>query len=78
MMSEIDLYGIFLPGLLVFSLVAAAATALLRRLLLSIGFYRFVWHPSLFDLALFVLILGVVFVLFHGAGADTLPILQAF
>lgn len=76
-MSEFDLYGVFLPGLLVFSLIAVAATALVRRLLLAIGFYRFVWHPSLFDLALFIVILGIVFILFNGSGGNALPILNA-
>ena len=50
--------GVLLPGLLVAALAAGALTLLLRRLLSRVGFYRLVWHPTLFTLALFVLILG--------------------
>jgi len=50
--------GVLLPGLLVVALAAGALTLALRRLLSRVGFYRLVWHPTLFTLALFVLILG--------------------
>ena len=50
--------GVLLPGLLVAALAAGALTLALRRLLSRVGFYRLVWHPTLFTLALFVLILG--------------------
>ena len=29
----------------------------LRRLLAATGFYRWVWHPALFDMAMYVLML---------------------
>lgn len=76
MIQEIDIYGIFVPSLLVFALIAAAATMLLRRALVVVGFYRLVWHRSLFDLALFTIVLGVVFLLFEGAGSRALPVLS--
>ena len=50
--------GVLLPGLLIAALAAGALTLALRRLLSRVGFYRLVWHPTLFTLALFVLILG--------------------
>ena len=50
--------GVLLPGLLIAALAALALTLALRRLLSRVGFYRLVWHPTLFTLALFVLILG--------------------
>jgi hypothetical protein len=74
-MSEFDIYGIFVPGLLVFALLAAALTAALRRLLVAIGFYRLVWHPALFDVALFIVVVGAVFVLFNADRGGILPIL---
>jgi hypothetical protein len=36
-----------------------------RRLIAATGFYRLVWHRPLFDLALYVLLLGGVIVLAH-------------
>ena len=78
MMSEIDLYGVFVPQLLVCALIAAAVTSFLRRGLAMAHFYRLVWHPALFDLALFVVVTGAVFLLFnHGAGR-ALPVLDIF
>lgn len=58
MTGEVDLYGIFVPGLALATLAAFAVNAVMRRLLAGIGFYRLVWHRPLFDLALYVVILG--------------------
>jgi hypothetical protein len=60
MTHEIDVYGVFLPDLLVWFVVALLLSVPVRRLLGAIGFYRLVWHRALFDLALLVLILGGV------------------
>ena len=58
MIPEAAFGGVLLPGLLIAALAAGALTLALRRLLSRVGFYRLVWHPTLFTLALFVLILG--------------------
>ncbi len=58
MIAEIDLYGVFLPALLVWAIIAIPISALLRRLLTAAGAYRLVWHAPLFDFALFVITLG--------------------
>jgi hypothetical protein len=60
MIGEIDVYGVFVPPLLVWTGLALPLTAVLRRLLRRIGFYRFVWHRPLFDFALLVIVLGAV------------------
>lgn len=71
MTGEVDIAGVFVPALLVWAVAALALGALARRALTLIGAYRFVWHPALFDLALFVLLWGAVSALagrFHGFG----------
>jgi hypothetical protein len=61
MIGEISLGGVFVPSLLIWVLVAFGLNVVLRRALYAAGFYRFVWHRALFDLALFVILLaGVV------------------
>ncbi|UIY44850.1 DUF1656 domain-containing protein [Methylobacterium radiotolerans] len=45
--------------------VAFALSLPLRRLLAATGFYRLVWHRPLFDLALYVVLLGGVVTLAH-------------
>ncbi len=59
-MHEMDLYGVLLPPLLVWAIIALAIRAVLRRALLRLGFYRFVAHPALFDMALLVILTGGV------------------
>jgi Protein of unknown function (DUF1656) len=60
MIAEFDIYGVFVPALLVFAIVALLLVLVVTRLLNAIGFYRFVWHRPLFDLALGVILFGVV------------------
>ena len=60
MIGEIDVYGVFVPPLLVWVVAALPLTAVLRRLLRWFGFYRLVWHRPLFDFALLVIVLGAV------------------
>ena len=60
MIGEVDLHGVLVAPLLVWMLVAYGLTAILRSVLARTGFYRLVWHPSLFDVSLYVVIVGGV------------------
>jgi hypothetical protein len=60
MIGEIDIYGVFIPILLVWGVIALPITAVLRHLLAGIGFYRLVWHRPLVDLSLLVLVMAGV------------------
>ncbi|WP_432260573.1 DUF1656 domain-containing protein [Cupriavidus sp. TMH.W2] len=60
MLSEIDLYGVFVPGVLVLMVLAFAATTAIRTVLAALGCYRHIWHRSLFNLSLYVIVLGAV------------------
>lgn len=60
MMAEIDLYGVYLPVLLVQALLALLLTTGLRAVLGRLGLYRWAWHRSLFNLCLYVNVLGAV------------------
>ena len=57
MIGEASFYGIYLPWLGVLALAALFGLWGTRRVLAAIGFYRWVWHPALFDLALYALLL---------------------
>lgn len=65
--TEFDLYGVFVPAALGWMLAALAVTAGLRALLDRIGFYRMVWHRSLFNFSLYVLVLGAIVALVRRA-----------
>jgi hypothetical protein len=60
MRYEIDLSGVFVPTLLVWMLVTYALCAVLHPVFQRTGLYRLVWHRPLFDLAVFVCMLGVI------------------
>ena len=58
MRYELDVAGVMMPTLLLWLLVAYGLSLLLRPLLARIGLYRLVWHRPLFDLAVYVCLLG--------------------
>ncbi|MEN3294738.1 MAG: hypothetical protein V7642_3991 [Burkholderiales bacterium] len=60
MIAEVSIYGIYVPSLLLLSLLSLGITRGLSRILGWAGFYRLVWHPALFDFALFIIVLGVL------------------
>ena len=60
MPGEISIYGVYIPSLLVWMLAAFVITSAARAVLTRVGFYKLVWHRSLFNLALYALVLGGV------------------
>jgi hypothetical protein len=58
MISEADVYGLLVAPMLLWIGMAMVLSAVVRRVLGWLGFYRFVWHRPLFDLALLVLLVG--------------------
>ena len=60
MSPEVSLFGVFVPGLLIVGVLALVATALLTRVFGLIGFYRLIAYRPLVDLALFMIVLGIM------------------
>ena len=61
MIKEVDVFGVFLPPLLLYAAIAAIVWHPLRMLLERLGFYRLVWHPALFNASAYLVTLaGVV------------------
>ncbi|WP_434628893.1 DUF1656 domain-containing protein [Chromobacterium sp. CV08] len=65
MIGEIDFYGVYIPSLLLLMLIAFAVFGALRHALVRLGLYRVVWHRSLFNFALYVIVLGCMIALTH-------------
>ena len=63
MYGEFSLNGVFIPTLIALMLAAFVVFLGLQLLLLKAGVYRHVWHPPLFNFALYVLALGGLFAL---------------
>jgi hypothetical protein len=75
MIGELDFYGVLISPLLLWAALAFGVTAVFRRALVLVGFYRVVWHRPLFDLGLYVIILGLVATLLShwtGIGAPSI------
>ena len=60
MIAEFNVYGVYVPALLIFAMIAFSLALAVRRVLDAADLYRFVWHRPLFDLALFVILFGAV------------------
>jgi hypothetical protein len=65
MIGEIDIFGVFVPAVLVLMLIAYLLSLAVRMVFGRIGLYRFVWHRSVFDLAVYVMLLGIVVIVSH-------------
>ena len=70
MTGEFDIYGVYFPAFAIFAAIALLLQLVINRFLNALGFYRWVWHRALFDLAVYVILLGVV----TAAGASILPL----
>ena len=57
MKYELDLFGVIVPSLLLWSVIAYVLARTVSKLAGRIGLYRHLWHPALFDFALYVCIL---------------------
>ncbi len=56
MPADVAVFGFFVPVLLLVLLVCIALFVMLDLALASIGLYRHTWHPSLFRVALFIVL----------------------
>jgi hypothetical protein len=56
--QTVEFLGFYLPPLMLWAGAAVIPFLLLRWLFERSGFYRLVWHRSLFNLALYVLLTG--------------------
>jgi len=56
--GQLDLYGVFLPGVSALALGAYGLFPMMTSLLARIGLYRILWHPSLFNFALYITLVG--------------------
>lgn len=58
MTGQFDIYGVLLPWFSALALCAYGLFRVLTSVLAKLGFYPAVWHRSLFNLALYITLLG--------------------
>jgi hypothetical protein len=62
MKYELDLFGVIVPSLLLWSVLAYMLARIISKLIARAGVYRRIWHPALFDFALYIcLVTSLVF-----------------
>jgi hypothetical protein len=63
MKYELDLFGVIVPSLLLWGVLAYVLARIVSKLIARAGLYRHVWHAALFDFALYVcLVASLLFV----------------
>lgn len=69
--GEFDIYGVYFPAFAVFAAIAFLLQVIVvKRLMETYGVYRLIWHRALFDLAIYIILLGAV----TATGAAILPL----
>jgi len=63
MIPEVDFAGIFVSTLVPTAMAGLILTVLVRKLLGRFGAYQQIWHPALFDAALFLILWAIVIAL---------------
>ena len=65
-LAEVNLLGVYVAPLSVIMAIAWAMLLILRRIGVRFGLVRYVWHPPLFSLALYVILVsGIVLFISH-------------
>ena len=61
--TEVDLFGVYVAPMSLMMIAAWLATAGLRVVLGHLGLLRFVWHPALFLLSIYIIVLACITVI---------------
>ncbi len=69
MPGEFTLHGVFVSTLVAMMVLAWGLGSGLALVLRRTGTYRHIWHPPLFNLAVFVVVLDGLLRLLHGASS---------
>ena len=58
--TEINLFGVYVAPMSVMMVAAWVVTISLRRFAARLGLLRYVWHPSLFVFAVYMIVLSSI------------------
>lgn len=58
---EIDVFGVYIAPIVPMMVLAFAVTLALRWIAVSVGLFRWIWHPALFEFSFYLIVLtGIV------------------
>lgn len=61
--TEVDLFGVYVAPIFVMMIAAGLIFLVLRRIANHFGLLRHVWHPTLFEFALYMIVLSSIVLL---------------
>ena len=61
--TEVDVFGVYVAPISLMMIAAWLGTAGLRFVLGHLGLLRFVWHPALFLLSIYIIVLACITVI---------------
>ncbi|HEV2675008.1 MAG TPA: DUF1656 domain-containing protein [Aliidongia sp.] len=63
MIAEINVAGVYLAPIALYAMIAIPIFVVLRVILARLGFWHAIWHPALFEAALYLSILSLLVLL---------------
>ncbi len=54
---EIDVFGVYVAPIVPLMLLALVATLALRWIAVTVGLFRWIWHPALFEFSVYLIVL---------------------
>ena len=66
--SEVDLFGVYVAPAALILVAAVLAFVVLRRITYGLDILRRVWHPALFEFALYVILVSGITLLVASRG----------
>ncbi|RYB07202.1 DUF1656 domain-containing protein [Lichenibacterium ramalinae] len=57
---EIDVFGVYVAPIVPMMLAAVLVTLAFRWVAVSVGLFRWVWHPALFEFSVFLIVLAAM------------------
>jgi protein AaeX len=59
MIAELDIFGVLVAPIVVYALLVIPVVVLVRWVLARLGFFSLIWHPALFEVSLYLIILSL-------------------
>jgi hypothetical protein len=59
MIAELDIFGVLVAPIVAYALLTIPVMLVLRWVLARLGFFRLIWHPALFEVSLYLIILSL-------------------
>lgn len=66
--TEVNLFGVYVAPISLMMVAAWPIFILLRRVVNHFGLLRYVWHPALFEFALYLIVLSSIVLLVARGG----------